>query len=69
MAEKSSFGTGGNNLAWRNRKKIRQIINAYIYLPFFLLIILYTKIPIPVLDKITECLMTEKKDKEPMTSK
>ena len=27
-------------LAWRNRKKISQIINAYIYIPFFLLIIL-----------------------------
>jgi hypothetical protein len=27
-------------LVWRNRKKISQIINAYSYLPFFLLIIL-----------------------------
>jgi hypothetical protein len=27
-------------LGWRNRKKISQIINAYLYLPFFLLIIL-----------------------------
>ncbi len=27
-------------LVWRNRKKISQIINAYLYLPFFLLIIL-----------------------------
>ncbi len=26
-------------LVWRNRRKICQIINAYIYLPFFLLII------------------------------
>jgi hypothetical protein len=28
-------------LVWRNRKKISQIINAYLYLPFFLLIILW----------------------------
>jgi hypothetical protein len=28
------------SLVWRNRKKISQIINAYLYLPFFLLIIL-----------------------------
>jgi hypothetical protein len=28
-------------LVWRNRKKISQIINAYLYLPFFLLIISY----------------------------
>jgi hypothetical protein len=27
-------------LVWRNRKKISQIISAYLYLPFFLLIIL-----------------------------
>jgi hypothetical protein len=27
-------------LVWRNRKKISQIINDYLYLPFFLLIIL-----------------------------
>jgi hypothetical protein len=27
-------------LDWRNRKKISQIINDYLYLPFFLLIIL-----------------------------
>ncbi len=26
-------------LVWRNRKKISQIINAYLYLPFFLLIV------------------------------
>jgi hypothetical protein len=26
-------------LVWRNRKKISQIINAYLYLPFFILII------------------------------
>jgi hypothetical protein len=30
-------------LVWRNRKKISQIINAYLYLPFFLLIILWSK--------------------------
>jgi hypothetical protein len=28
-------------LVWRNRKKISQIINDYLYLPFFLLIILW----------------------------
>ncbi len=28
-------------LVWRNRKKISQFINAYLYLPFFLLIILW----------------------------
>jgi hypothetical protein len=28
-------------LVWRNRKNISQIINAYLYLPFFLLIILW----------------------------
>jgi hypothetical protein len=27
-------------LVWRNRKKICQIINAYLYFPFFLLLIL-----------------------------
>jgi hypothetical protein len=27
-------------LVWKNRKKISQIINDYLYLPFFLLIIL-----------------------------
>ncbi len=41
QAEKSSPGTRQNRwqklgLVWRNRKKIRQIINAYLYLPFFL---------------------------------
>jgi hypothetical protein len=45
MAEKSSPGTRQTDgkklgLVWRNRKKISQIINAYRYLPFFLLIIL-----------------------------
>jgi hypothetical protein len=47
MAEKSSPGTrqtdGKLGLVWKNRKKISQIINAYLaylYLPFFLLIIL-----------------------------
>jgi hypothetical protein len=28
-------------LVWRNRKKSSQIINDYLYLPFFLLIILW----------------------------
>ncbi len=27
-------------MVWRNRKKIRKIINDYLYIPFFLLIIL-----------------------------
>ncbi len=31
-------------LVWRNRKKICQIIKAYFYLPFFLLIILWTNL-------------------------
>jgi hypothetical protein len=30
--------TDGKNLVWRNRKKISQIINVYLYLPFFILI-------------------------------
>jgi hypothetical protein len=34
--EKLGFG-------WRNRKKISPIINVYLYLPFFLLIILWEK--------------------------
>jgi hypothetical protein len=29
---------------WRNRKKISQIINDYIYLPFFLLFILWWQV-------------------------
>jgi hypothetical protein len=35
--------TEGKNpgLVWRNRKKINQIFNDYLYLPFFLLIILW----------------------------
>ncbi len=43
MAEKPSLGTSRQNLGWvwRNRKKIIQITNAYLYLPFFLLIILW----------------------------
>ncbi len=32
-------------LVWRNRKKISQIINDYLYLPFFLLIILWPWTP------------------------
>jgi hypothetical protein len=42
MAKKSSPGTRRLQklgLVWRNKKKISQIINAYIYLPFFLVII------------------------------
>jgi hypothetical protein len=43
MAKKSSPGTRANRqkkfgLVGRNRKKISQITNAYLYLPFFLLI-------------------------------
>jgi hypothetical protein len=45
MAEKSSLGTRKTNgkigLVWRNRKKISQIINAYLCLPFFFIIILW----------------------------
>jgi len=45
MAEKSSWGQANrrqkHGLVWRNRKKISQIIKAYFYLPFFLLIILW----------------------------
>jgi hypothetical protein len=33
---------GKLGLVWRNRKKISQIINDYLYLPFFLLIIIYS---------------------------
>jgi hypothetical protein len=50
MAERSSPGRQANRrqkigLVWRNRKKkISQIINAYIYLPFFILIILWGKL-------------------------
>jgi hypothetical protein len=32
---------GKLGLVWRNRKKISQIINAYLCLPFFLLIVLW----------------------------
>jgi hypothetical protein len=31
-------------LVWRNRKKISQIINAYLYLPFFRIIILWIQV-------------------------
>ncbi len=45
MAEKSSWDQANRwqnlGLVWRNRKKISQIINACLYLPFFLLIILW----------------------------
>jgi hypothetical protein len=30
-------------LVWKNRKKISQIINDYLYMPFFLLVILWVK--------------------------
>jgi hypothetical protein len=44
MAEKSSWDQANrgqkHGLAWRNRKKISQIIKDYFYLPFFLLITL-----------------------------
>jgi hypothetical protein len=45
MAEKYSWEQANIRqklgLVWRNRKKISQIIKAYFYLPFFLLIILW----------------------------
>ncbi len=45
-AEKSSWDQANRGeklgLVWRNRKKISQIINDYLYLPFFLLIILWS---------------------------
>jgi hypothetical protein len=42
IAEKSSPGTRQKlGLVWRIRKKISQLINAYLHLPFFLLIILW----------------------------
>ncbi len=40
MAEKSSWDRQKLGLIWRNRKKISQIINDYLCLPFFLFIIL-----------------------------
>ena len=44
VAEKSSWDPAKRGeklgLVWRNRKKISQIINDYLCLPFFLLIIL-----------------------------
>ncbi len=48
MAEKSSWDKAKNirqklGLAWRDRKKISQIIKDYFYIPFFLLIILWFK--------------------------
>jgi hypothetical protein len=46
MSGKSSLDQANRRqklcLVWRNRKKISQIINAYLYLPFFLLIILWS---------------------------
>jgi hypothetical protein len=45
VAEKSSWDQANRGeklgLVWRNRKKISQIINDYLCLPFFLLIILW----------------------------
>jgi hypothetical protein len=44
VAERSSWDQANRGeklgLVWRNRKKISQIINDYLYLPFFILIIL-----------------------------
>ncbi len=53
MAEKSSLGTRQTDgkklgLVWRNRKKISQIINAYLYLPFFLLFYEVNNLQIPL---------------------
>jgi hypothetical protein len=42
MSSWDQANRGGKlGLVWRNRKKISQIINDYLYLLFFLLIILY----------------------------
>jgi len=45
VAEKSRWDQANRGeklgLVWRNRKKISQIINVNLYLPFFLLIILW----------------------------
>jgi hypothetical protein len=45
VAENSSWDKANRGeklgLVWRNRKKISQIINDYLCLPFFLLIILW----------------------------
>jgi hypothetical protein len=45
IAEMSSWDQGNRGeklgLVWRNTKKIRQIFNDHLYLPFFLLIILW----------------------------
>jgi hypothetical protein len=52
MAEKSSWDQANIQqklgLAWRNRKKISQIIKDYFYLPFFLLIILWSHVSFAV---------------------
>jgi hypothetical protein len=46
MAEKSRWDQANSRqkpgLVWRNRKKISQITKDYFYLPFFLLIILWS---------------------------
>jgi hypothetical protein len=46
IAKKSSWEPANiwqkQDLVWRNRKKISQIIKDYCYLPFFLLIILWS---------------------------
>jgi hypothetical protein len=48
IAEKSSWDQANRGeklgLVWRNRKKISQIINDCLYLPFFLLIILWVQL-------------------------
>ena len=47
MAENSSWDQANRwqklGLVWRNRKKISQIVKDYVYLPFFLLIILWQR--------------------------
>jgi hypothetical protein len=54
-AENSSWDQANSGkklgLVWRNRKKISQIINDYLYLPFFLLIILCFKCTIPFVEQ------------------
>jgi hypothetical protein len=50
MAEMSSWDEANRRqklgLVWRNEKKISQIIKDYFYLPFFLLIILCSILPL-----------------------
>ncbi len=67
MAEKSSWNQANIRqklgLVWRNRKKIRQIIKEYFYLPFFLLIILWEAASLapPVQRGSSPCGSVEKK--------